>query len=69
MTVWKKAMSYLGLGPDDAYDDYDLPPEPERPPLAHAVVRVGLGSFMLAVSEGSHRRDADMRPGACHARS
>ena len=30
MTVWKKAMSYLGLGPDDAYDDYDLPPEPER---------------------------------------
>ena len=28
MTVWKKAMSYLGLGPDDAYDDYDLPPEP-----------------------------------------
>ena len=25
MTVWKKAMSYLGLGPDDAYDDYDLP--------------------------------------------
>ena len=32
MTVWKKAMSYLGLGPDDAYDDYDLPPEPERPP-------------------------------------
>jgi cell division inhibitor SepF len=30
MTVWKKAMNYLGLGPDDAYDDYDLPPvEPE----------------------------------------
>jgi cell division inhibitor SepF len=28
MTVWKRAMSYLGLGPDDAYDDYDLPPEP-----------------------------------------
>jgi cell division inhibitor SepF len=30
MTVWKKAMSYLGLGPDDAYDDYDIQPEPER---------------------------------------
>ena len=28
MTVWKKAMSYLGLGPDDAYDDYDVPAEP-----------------------------------------
>ena len=25
-------MDYLGLGPDDAYDDYDDAPEPERPP-------------------------------------
>jgi cell division inhibitor SepF len=24
-------MNYLGLGPDDAYDDYDLAPEPDRP--------------------------------------
>jgi cell division inhibitor SepF len=31
MSVWKKAMDYLGLGPDDAYDDYDVAPEPERP--------------------------------------
>jgi cell division inhibitor SepF len=31
MPVFKKAMSYLGLGPDDPYDDYDLPEEPERP--------------------------------------
>ena len=23
MSMWKKAMDYLGLGPDDAYDDYD----------------------------------------------
>jgi cell division inhibitor SepF len=29
MSIWKRAMDYLGLGPDDAYDDYDLPPEPE----------------------------------------
>ncbi len=29
MSMWKRAMDYLGLGPDDAYDDYDLPPEPE----------------------------------------
>jgi cell division inhibitor SepF len=28
MPFFKKAMNYLGLGPDDAYDDYDLPPEP-----------------------------------------
>ena len=31
MSPFKKMMSYLGLGPDDAYDDYDLPLEPERP--------------------------------------
>lgn len=29
--MWKKAMDYLGLGPDDPYDDYDVAPEPERP--------------------------------------
>jgi cell division inhibitor SepF len=23
MSFWKKSMEYLGLGPDDAYDDYD----------------------------------------------
>jgi cell division inhibitor SepF len=32
MSLWKRAMDYLGLGPDDAYDDYDLQEmEPERP--------------------------------------
>ena len=31
MSAFKKAMSYLGLGPEDAYDDYDAPYEPERP--------------------------------------
>ncbi|MDO8362909.1 MAG: cell division protein SepF [Actinomycetota bacterium] len=34
MSMWKKAMDYLGLGPDDAYDDYDVAPEPERPARA-----------------------------------
>ena len=33
MPVFKKAMSYLGLGPEDPYDDYDLPEEPERAPM------------------------------------
>jgi cell division inhibitor SepF len=28
MAFFKKAMNYLGLGPDDAYDEYDLPAEP-----------------------------------------
>ena len=31
MSMWKKAMDYLGLGPDDAYDDYEPEAEPERP--------------------------------------
>lgn len=36
MSMWKRAMDYLGLGPEDAYDDYyddDYydEPEPERP--------------------------------------
>jgi cell division inhibitor SepF len=29
MSFWKRSMEYLGLGPDDAYDDYDDGPEPE----------------------------------------
>ena len=31
MTLWKRAMDYLGLGPEDSYDDYDAPQEPEPP--------------------------------------
>lgn len=29
MSFWKKSMEYLGLGPDDAYDDYDEGSDPE----------------------------------------
>lgn len=31
MAILKKMMDYLGLGPDDAYEDYDATSEPERP--------------------------------------
>ena len=36
MSMWKRAMDYLGLGPEDVYDDYyddeyDDYEEPERP--------------------------------------
>jgi len=31
MPIWKKTMDYLGLGPDDTYDDYDDYVEPEPP--------------------------------------
>jgi cell division inhibitor SepF len=33
-SMWKKAMTYLGLGDDDAYVDYELEPEARRPAQA-----------------------------------
>jgi cell division inhibitor SepF len=36
MSAWKKAMNYLGLGPDDAYDDYDQQPPMPVDPAARA---------------------------------
>ena len=32
MSLWKRTMDYLGLGPDDAYDDYDGYDETETQP-------------------------------------
>src|SRR4051812_29059245 len=32
MSFWKKTMDYLGLGPDDAYEDYDEQADAEPPP-------------------------------------
>jgi hypothetical protein len=43
MAIWKRAMDYLGLGSDDAYDDYDYPAEPERPARAARLPREGEG--------------------------
>ncbi len=31
MSMWRRAMEYLGLTGDDTYDDYDLSQEYERP--------------------------------------
>lgn len=31
MSIWKKAMDYLGLNPDDVYEDYEPSAEMERP--------------------------------------
>ncbi len=37
MSLWKKTMDYLGLGPDDAYDEYDDVDEyDDRPQRASA---------------------------------
>ena len=32
MSIWKRTMDYLGLGPDDAYDDYDMDDDYEPAP-------------------------------------
>lgn len=42
MSFWKKTMDYLGLGPDDAYEDYDDQVEPE--PAARSSRTSGDGS-------------------------
>jgi cell division inhibitor SepF len=34
--MWRKAMLYLGLGPDDEYDDYDQYDEPAPAPIRAA---------------------------------
>src|SRR5690349_9220636 len=39
-TVWRRAMTYLGLGPDDEYDDYD-DVEPIRDHAPERVARSG----------------------------
>ena len=36
MSLWKRTMDYLGLGPDDAYDDYDIEDDYEPAPAAAA---------------------------------
>lgn len=43
MSMWKRAMDYLGLGPEDAYDDYDSGYEPERGQRPHRPVREDAG--------------------------
>ncbi|HKY68323.1 MAG TPA: hypothetical protein VJM49_18200, partial [Acidimicrobiales bacterium] len=38
-SMWRKAMLYLGLGPDDEYDDFDVTGEHQRATAARPVVR------------------------------
>ncbi|MBI2708287.1 MAG: cell division protein SepF [Actinobacteria bacterium] len=49
-TMWRKAMIYLGLGPDEEYDDYDPGyddpvPEPAPPARARVPANAGAGSY------------------------
>jgi len=38
-SMWRKAMLYLGLGPDDEYDDFDVTGEHSRPVAPRPVAR------------------------------
>jgi len=42
-SMWRKAMLYLGLGPDDEYDDFDVTGEHQRPVQPRPVVRRSAG--------------------------
>ena len=56
MSIMKRAMDFLGLGPDDAYDDYDPPLESARsqraPREPEPVARSGRGGYVDAEDEG-----------------
>lgn len=68
MSFWKSAMSYLGLGPEDTYDDYDLPPEPDRPlrtrnPYASDQPESGAVRTMPVRNQRAEREMLSPRPG------
>ena len=46
-SMWRKAMLYLGLGPDDEYDDFDVAGEHQRAVATRPVARRASG-------EGQH---------------
>jgi cell division inhibitor SepF len=57
--MWKKAMDYLGLGPDDAYDDYDPSVEQERPSKNQ---RSGRDTGSQKAVRGADEYDDGVRP-------
>jgi cell division inhibitor SepF len=59
MSMWKKAMDYLGLGPDEAYDDYVDAPD-ERPARAARAPREEPARPARGYSD--YDTDAQVRP-------
>jgi cell division inhibitor SepF len=68
-SMWRKAMLYLGLGPDDEYDDFDVTGEHARPAPARPTARHGGDSQPDPEPSGSVRTltpsaaDDDRAPG------
>lgn len=65
MTLWKRAMDYLGLGPEDPYDDYDMPQDMD--PRGGRPGRPGPQQWEPEPSRGRPRgggwdEDANVRP-------
>lgn len=54
-SMWRRAMLYLGLGPDDEYDDYDVIDEPPaRPPRQAAPAQSRYPAAPVATREPEH---------------
>jgi cell division inhibitor SepF len=65
MSFFKKAMNYLGLGPDDAYDDYDLPAEPAQgraPRSSYGPETVDSGTVRTVPASAASPRAQNHRP-------
>jgi cell division inhibitor SepF len=68
MSIWKKTMDYLGLGPDDAYDDYEDQNEPE-PAAARRGRREGGDGRASRQSPSSNNRDWPVEPDEAPSRA
>jgi cell division inhibitor SepF len=62
MAMWKKAMDYLGLGPDDSYDDYDPSVEQERPSRGRGARDTGSHRAVRAEEHDDAVRTLPSRP-------
>lgn len=65
-SMWRKAMLYLGLGPDDEYDDFDVTGEHTRPVAPRPVVRHGADIHHDPEPSGSVRTLSPAAPGDDH---
>jgi cell division inhibitor SepF len=61
MPIWRNAMDWLGLGPDDAYDDYDTAQEPERPSRSPRHTREEPVTRGQRGSQGDYESDGTVR--------
>ena len=69
-TMWRRAMTYLGLGPDDEYDDYDYD-APEEAPVRAAprYAEQAVDSQVGAVRPLPREREPEPPPSPLRARS